>query len=385
MNILCVHCGQQFSITAEQLGTRGKCPHCGATIRLPKAESGVLEHRELQRPSTWAENSLSGIGSLILHIFLLLLLLLVPWGGEPGESGHEGESIAIGDLDRQSLEQGDANWERASVSSEDRQLFEPIDQSIQPLPEDAQVEAESLRVQLPALSGGADSTLQFDALAASGAARSGAQDFGQLVTQLKRDGLDIVLTFDSTGSMDSEIRQVKSKIQKIGGALLQLVPKTRISICTYRDHGDEYVVKGLKLTENLSKVSEYLETISASGGGDEPEAVDQGLAWSIEQNAFRPRARKVILVFGDAPPHPSRKKACLNLAGAFRRQQNGIISTVTCHSDRRLSDFVEIAQIGGGESFLARDEQEIMTQLMVLVFGSAHREKVIQALDLLGR
>ena len=318
-------------------------------------------------------------------MFLLLLLLLVPWGGEPGETGHEGDSVAIGDLDRQSLDQGDADWESADVQPQDRQVFEPADQTVQPLPEEAAQEAESLRVQLPALSSAGAAAARFDALAASGGARSGAQDFGELVTQLKRDGLDIVLTFDSTGSMDSEIRQVKTKIEKIGGALLQLVPKTRISVCTYRDHGDEYVVKGLKLTENLSKVSEYLETIDASGGGDEPEAVDQGLAWSIEQNAFRPRARKVILVFGDAPPHPSRKKSCLNLAGAFRRQQNGIVSTVTCHSDRRLIDFVDIAQIGGGESFLARDEQEIMTQLMVLVFGSAHREKVIQALDLLNR
>jgi Mg-chelatase subunit ChlD len=384
LNILCVHCGKQFSITAEQLGTRGKCPHCGATIRLPKAESGFEGHRELQKPSSWSENWMSGLGSLILHTFLLLLLLLVPWGGQSGDEGHEGESVAIGELDRNSLEQGDSNWERTAVRPEDRQFFQPSEETVQPLSDQAAWADEALSVRIPALSGGADPSLRFDTSSAS-AAQGGAQDFGEMVTQLKRDGLDIVLAFDSTGSMDSEIRQVKNKIEKIGTALFQLVPKTRISVCTYRDHGDEYVVKGLKLTDNLGKVSEYLDSIAASGGGDEPEAVDQGLSWSIEENAFRPRARKVILLFGDAPPHPSRRKTCLNLAGTFRRQQNGIVSTVTCHSDRRLEDFVEISQVGGGESFLARDEQEIMTQLMVLVFGSTHREKVIQALDLLAR
>ncbi|MCP4479915.1 MAG: hypothetical protein GY818_17675, partial [Planctomycetaceae bacterium] len=47
--------------------------------------------------------------------------------------------------------------------------------------------------------------------------------------------------------------------------------------------------------------------------------------------------------------------------------------------------FVEIAQMGGGEAWLTKNEREIMSQLIVLVFGSEHREKVLQAFDLLER
>ena len=38
MKLSCVHCGNEFSIRAEQLGTRGRCPHCRAMITLPKAD-----------------------------------------------------------------------------------------------------------------------------------------------------------------------------------------------------------------------------------------------------------------------------------------------------------------------------------------------------------
>ena len=91
----------------------------------------------------------------------------------------------------------------------------------------------------------------------------------------------------------------------------------------------------------------------------------------------------MILLFGDAPPHASRNIACQKWASEFRNKQRGIVSTVTCRSGRKLEEFEAIARIGGGESFLTRNEREIMKQLMVLVFGSQHRSKVLEAFDLI--
>jgi Mg-chelatase subunit ChlD len=144
------------------------------------------------------------------------------------------------------------------------------------------------------------------------------------------------------------------------------------------------VVKGLPLTDNLARVKVYLDQIQAQGGGDEPEAVYQGLQWSIENNKFRPRARKVILLFGDAPPHAEQNVLCQKIASDFRKN-GGIVSTVTCRSEFVLEEFEAIAKIGGGEAFLTTSEREIMTQLMVLVFGSQHRSKVVEAFDLLNK
>ena len=65
------------------------------------------------------------------------------------------------------------------------------------------------------------------------------------------------------------------------------------------------------------------------------------------------------------------------------RNAGGVVSTVTCRKSNRMDAFISIAQIGQGESFLTEDEQQIMSQLIVLVFGSQYRMKVLEAFDLL--
>jgi DNA-directed RNA polymerase subunit RPC12/RpoP len=383
LNILCVRCGKSFSITAEQLGTRGKCPHCQHTILLPRSERAYRFAHERRRPPNWGLRSASGVTSIAVHIVLISLLLWIPWRhAAPEDALEESVSVNIASTHRDSLTRNALQWDWSAIERDPLNRVYLQKDLLRPATSMGDAWSAQLATRFESAAGSLGEGTDFDSFSATGDSTDDT-DFGGLIERLQRDGLDIVITFDSTGSMDAEIRQVKARIERIGGALFKLIPQTRISICTYRDEGDAYVVQGLRLSENLAKISEYLDGISAEGGGDAPEAVDQGLRWAIEQNEFRPSARKVVLLFGDAPPHPGQKKTCLNLAASFRQQQNGSVSTVTCHSDRPLVDFVEIAVAGGGESFLSRHAREIMSQLMVLVFGSEHREKVIEALDLL--
>ena len=385
MKISCVHCGNEFSITAEQLGTRGKCPHCAATILLPKADTLGDESQELEKPSNWLENSMSGVGAIILHLLAVIVLAMIPWGDIYDGNQGEGEEVVIGQLAKQELTDFDDQQLRPEqLETQDQsKSLNALNEEITPPSTTDPLAEQEFDVNIMSPSGGRQSDLDLHTVRRVPMDSTGGEDFGQLISRLKRDGLDIVITFDSTGSMQGEIQEVKHKIQRIGTALMKLVPKTRISICTYRDKGDRYLVKGLPLTNNLAEIITYLDDIQAGGGGDEPEAVDAGLSWAITKNPFRRRARKVILLFGDAPPHRNEKSRCLKLVSNFRRQYNGIVSTVTCRSDERLPEFIEIAQMGGGEAFLTREDREIMTQLVVLVFGSKHREKVLQAFEFL--
>ena len=384
MNISCIHCGDEFSITVDQLGTRGKCPHCKATIRLPKAAAAATPGNSLIAPTAWFENSLSGIGAVILHLIVIIILALVPWGNLVDGDWGDGEDVVIGQFPKtQLIDNSDESLQADPINTKPSEIRDTLSDDIRPPSAADPLSDLEADVNLLAPSGGATDSLNLKAFSRPQSEISGSEDFGELISRLKRDGLDIVITFDSTGSMHGEINQVKAKIERIGKVLFQLVPKTRIGICTYRDKGDDYVVKGLRLTDNLGKIAEYLETIRAAGGNDVPEAVDAGLEWSIQQNQFRRNARKIILIFGDAPPHANQQNRTLLLASEFRRKHRGVISTVTCHSKQRLDEFIEIAQMGGGEAFLTQNEREIMAQLIVLVFGSQHRNKVLQAFDLL--
>jgi hypothetical protein len=333
-------------------------------------------------PSHWLQNSLSGLLSLVFHLILILILALISYGS----SGVEGlgEDVLIGQLPSARLaESQEEELEAAEVVPETRADM-PESLSVQP-PVDASQEgsrAEELVAAAPTSGGSESASFELGTMAVGGGSMSDGSWEGMLQS-LRRDGLDIVITFDSTGSMQGEIDQVKQQIQRIGTTLLTLVPKARLSICTYRDDGDEYVARGLPLSRDMQQIEYYLSGVRADAGGDMPEAVHEGLRWSVENNNFHPRARKVILLFGDAPPHQEYLPQCLRLASDFHGQQQGVVSTVTCRSPIKLREFVEIAEVGGGESFLTADERQIMTQLMVLVFGSRHRAKVLEAFKLL--
>ena len=387
MQLSCVHCGKPFQISSDQLGRRGRCPHCQGTILLPEALGpSAAEPATPREPIRWRENSISFLTSLVFHMLLFLIFAPISW--EEIGSGGGGQDVWIGDLASRKLAKPQAD-EFAAVAEPAPKTDPAEEEMLEVVPplepsDDSEPEAR-VAVVAPSLSGSNSGTEGSFDLGTVSAGGGDAGNWNGFVQNLRQSGLDIVICFDSTGSMGGEIREVKEQIRRIGEALFKLIPKTRISICTYRDAGDEYVAKGLPLTDDLQEVERYLAGIEADAGGDRPEAVHAGLRWSVENNRFRPAARKVILLFGDAPPHRQNLQECLTIASDFARQQKGIVSTVTCRLGVRLSEFEQIAQMGGGEAFLTSDERQIMTQLMVLVFGSRYREKVIDALRLLGR
>ena len=386
MKLSCIHCGGAFTVRGDQFGQSVACPHCHGVVNLPKADDGdpSEQDEQLTEPSPLLKNSVSSLVSVIFHTILLILLALFQWGGS-GLPGEEGEDVMIGVLPAETLSDSqDESLDSAPEVEQEDSVDDTLeDLDVEP-PTDISDPSAMDDVALSPTSLSGSSSGAFD-LGVASAGGGGGGGWDGMIQQLRRNGLDVVIVFDSTGSMGGEIRAVKNQIQRIGTTLVRLVPKARISLVTYRDEGSGYVVKDpiLPLTEDIQKVDEYLGPIIASGGGDHPEAVHEGLRAAIEKNDFRSSARKVILLFGDAPPHADKHRDCLTSAADFARQNRGVVSTVTCRQQTRLKEFIEIAQMGGGEAFLTSDDQQIMTQLMILVFGSQYRKKVLEAFELM--
>jgi Mg-chelatase subunit ChlD len=308
------------------------------------------------------------------------MVLLAIWTfGSRGVAGSADE-VLLGRVPEETLTDQQEQLAVQPVEQQENAEQLPLEE-VEPVGAEPAVATSEAFAQLsPPSASGSTAQLQFD-VSLPGAGGTGG-DWEGFVQQLRRNGLDIVIVFDSTGSMSGEINQVKQQIAGIMQSLLKLVPKTRVSLCTYRDLVDEYVTKGISLTNDIAQLQAFLAGVSAEGGGDEPEAVDEGLYWAVQNNTFHSPARKVILLFGDAPPHEQNRLRCVQIAATFHQQHKGIVSTVTCRQLVSLPEFVEIARAGGGEAFLLGDERQIMTQLMVLAFGSRYREKVIEALNL---
>lgn len=119
--------------------------------------------------------------------------------------------------------------------------------------------------------------------------------------------LDLVISFDDTGSMSSVRRQVRSQIESLVKQLFSIVPDLRIGIVIHNDYCDRDLVQKLELTNNQQEIINFVNRGSSNGGGDHKEAYAYVLNevtkfdWKAEQ--------KLCIMIGDAPPHEKGERS----------------------------------------------------------------------------
>lgn len=117
---------------------------------------------------------------------------------------------------------------------------------------------------------------------------------------------DVAFVIDTTGSMGDEIQVVKEKMKEIAAEVAQGTPPpaVRFGIVEYRDRGDVYVTQTTDLTYDVARLNERINSIIASGGGDAPESVSEGLRAAIHELSWEegPVVR-LAFVIGDAADH----------------------------------------------------------------------------------
>ena len=187
-----------------------------------------------------------------------------------------------------------------------------------------------------------------------------------------RTDLEVSLVIDTTGSMSDEMRYLSAEYVAITETIAARFPDAsqRWSLVLYRDEGDAYVVRSFDFTTDAGQFRGRLAAQSADGGGDLPEATEQGLAamntlsWSDAPNTAR-----IAFWVADAPHHVGN-------AGAFAEavrgaQRRGIhIYPVASSGIDGLTELAmrQTAQLTGGRYLFLTDDSGV---------GGAHSEPTI--------
>lgn len=123
--------------------------------------------------------------------------------------------------------------------------------------------------------------------------------------------LDVLFLLDASGSMGDEIDRLKTSVDSIAARVDALAgrPDVRFAMTLYRDEGDAFVTATHDFTDDVAAFRAALAEVVADGGGDYPEALDEGLAEALTLPAWRDPASTVQLVFlvADAPPQVGRQ------------------------------------------------------------------------------
>jgi len=192
------------------------------------------------------------------------------------------------------------------------------------------------------------------------------------VEDLRRRGLDLVVCVDATGSMASTIQGTKRRIEEVVSILRAIVLDVRVRIVAYRDRGDCFVAIGSPLTHDGRVLEDFLACLPASGGGDFEEAVFEGLREATTGTRFRPKSQRVVVLFGDAPPHPNE----IALVEATAREFKGVVNAVDVGGGRAADAFRAIATAGRGACVASPDggdDDDLLRDLLVLALGAEHR------------
>jgi hypothetical protein len=119
--------------------------------------------------------------------------------------------------------------------------------------------------------------------------------------------IDVAFILDTTGSMSEEIASVKNTIAKVAAGLGDngnSNVNVRIGLVEFKDRGDVFVTRVHPFSTDVSGFSRGVAGISASGGGDTPESVNEGIHVALTGLDWSPSSLgRFAFLVGDAPPH----------------------------------------------------------------------------------
>ena len=174
--------------------------------------------------------------------------------------------------------------------------------------------------------------------------------------------LDLCICLDTTGSMTRELPFLVSEIRTISAAIHDKFPdvRTRYGLVVYKDADDEYVAKRFDFTADVEEFRRNLAAQRAAGGGDIPEAVQEGFAEATKLQWREQDTARVMFHVADAPPHDQDIEKTLLLADQLRKK-GVVIYPVACKNYDDPCEFVmrSSALLTGGRFLFLTDDSGI--------------------------
>lgn len=115
-------------------------------------------------------------------------------------------------------------------------------------------------------------------------------------------GADLAIVFDTTGSMGGVIDDAKAQASELAQTWLDFFKNGRVGLVEFKDEGDPFVARiDAPLSSDVTAFQNAMNGLTASGGGDTPEAQLSGIMEALNGLDWADGATKVTIVITDAP------------------------------------------------------------------------------------
>lgn len=187
-------------------------------------------------------------------------------------------------------------------------------------------------------------------------------------------GADFVFVFDTTGSMSGSIANMKTQATALAHQWLTNSTNGRVALVDFKDQGDAYVARvDAGLTADEAVFQNAVNGLSASGGGDTPEAQLSGLMTALNGLSWQAGATKVALVITDAmgkDPEPITGFTKLQVTQRAMEIDPVAIYGVDVAGDSQVSGFMQsMADATAGRVFTLEPNQTLSDLLGTVITG----------------
>lgn len=186
--------------------------------------------------------------------------------------------------------------------------------------------------------------------------------------------IDVVISFDTTGSMYPVLTQVRRKVKEVVNRLMGELPGIRIGIIAHGDYCDEgvtYVTEHLDLTHDTAAITDFVEQVRATGGGDAPECYELVLH-EAQELSWRPEATHVFVLIGDDVPHPPaanpRRLNWRTEVTALTARGISVYAVQALNRRHATPFYRDLANISGGFHLNLDQFSEITDMLMAICY-----------------
>ena len=194
--------------------------------------------------------------------------------------------------------------------------------------------------------------------------------------------IDIVVSFDTTGSMQAAIAQVRREVTALTIRLFKEVPNLHLGVITHGDYCDGPDFMTVQdLTDNQALLCDFIKTAPNTGGGDCPEAYEAVLS-RARSLKWRSGHAKVLVLIGDDVPHgPSYPQNKLRLdwkneLGLLKEAGIHVYAVQALARHHATSFYAEVAKMTDGVHLDLHQFSAVLDLILAVCYNQVSPEAV---------
>lgn len=197
--------------------------------------------------------------------------------------------------------------------------------------------------------------------------------------------VDVVIAFDTTGSMDSYLKAVKRKSVEFINDIFNNVPNVQIGICAFGDYCDPISTRFQysNLSTSKEKLTTFIEESKNTSGGDTNEFYEYVIKRVTNETTWRKDSNRIFILIGDSNPHElgySYRNVIKNNTIDWREEvkraaKKGItLHTLRIHEGSRYLWYSEAAEITNGMCIKFDSNIHTAELLKGLIYANTNEE-----------